>query len=171
MRPWIISLVVCVLLLAAWPLRWENHESARDGMLVEIHVRDRWIGQWWSVNPHTGMTEPKISNSLIEQRAARLEQEQPELVKARVREQQEWLQRVRVAFPHLDLTHPLAGRPTTPAERLAAQRLVQEAWNSRNLATGGWAALIAGSFVAAVVLYRREQVQETQAAPNKEAVE
>ncbi len=48
---WVIPAIVCLLLLAAWPFRWEKgpiqtaHVS--NGDLKIVHLRDRWTGQAW----------------------------------------------------------------------------------------------------------------------------
>lgn len=216
MRLWIVPLVVCVLLLASWPFRWERYEPVREADVL-IRVRDRWTGHWWEVNPLFGTTEPIISSSLIEQRAARLERAQPaELVAAQIREEQEerereererkereeWERKERERLQQEQKTpakdsgvlwwDPETGQYTTtkpeykpflerypqwarfypdpepprplspsPAERLAAQQLSQEARYCRNCAAGVWAVLVAGSLVTTVVLYRRERASSS----------
>ncbi|MEW6274944.1 MAG: hypothetical protein AB1556_07515 [Bacillota bacterium] len=46
-RAWIIPAVICLLLLAAWPLRWEKGPVQSDSKAKIIHMRDRWTGQAW----------------------------------------------------------------------------------------------------------------------------
>jgi hypothetical protein len=46
-KTWLVFAVVCVVLLLAWPFRWEKgpvltHESGKV-----IHTKDRWTGQRW----------------------------------------------------------------------------------------------------------------------------
>ncbi len=44
---WAIPAAVCILLMTAWPFRWEKGpvQSEAEGKIV--HMRDRWTGQAW----------------------------------------------------------------------------------------------------------------------------
>ncbi|BAF61060.1 MAG: hypothetical protein HPY89_12890 [Pelotomaculum sp.] len=46
-RAWIIPVVICLLLLAAWPFRWEKGPVQSDSKAKIAHMRDRWTGQAW----------------------------------------------------------------------------------------------------------------------------
>jgi hypothetical protein len=48
-RAWIIPAVICLLLLVAWPLRWEKGptQSVSGQKIKIIHLQDRWTGQAW----------------------------------------------------------------------------------------------------------------------------
>ncbi|MEG3071310.1 MAG: hypothetical protein RQM92_11285 [Candidatus Syntrophopropionicum ammoniitolerans] len=46
-RKWLIPLVVCILLVVAWCLRWEQGPTQTENELQIIHLKDRWTGQAW----------------------------------------------------------------------------------------------------------------------------
>lgn len=170
MRPWIICLAVCVLLLAALPLRWEKHEVHTNSYMM----RDRWTGQWWSFH-FFGVAElplhsPQFHPSLILNRATLIDQEQPEIREAWWREEAERPEppaNANIPKPRLDFSGsdaPPETRFQNHLKSLARQQLEENAWYDRVLLVYIWVALVAGSFVAAVVLYRREQAQKSRTA-------
>lgn len=46
-RLWIVTLILCVLLMIAYPFRWEKGPTQTEAGLKIIHLRDRWTGQNW----------------------------------------------------------------------------------------------------------------------------
>jgi hypothetical protein len=57
-RAWIIPAVIFLILLAAWPFRWEktpsqsrtiNGRFASKGYEEYQFMRDRWTGGWWLI--------------------------------------------------------------------------------------------------------------------------
>ncbi|MBS3900190.1 MAG: hypothetical protein KGZ54_11840 [Dethiobacter sp.] len=168
MRLWVICLAVCVFLLAALPLRWEKHEVDKNSYMM----RDKWTGQWWSLHflsvNEVPLLIPRFHPSLIRNRAALIGQEQPEIREAWWREEAERPEppatQQQTRFDFIIGNSTPETRFQLHLESLARQQLENDAWFARDLSVCAWAALVAGFFVAAVVLYRREQAQKNRTA-------
>ncbi len=52
-RAWIIPTVIFLVLLAAWPFRWEKtpyrSRTTDKGFEEYRFMRDRWTGDWWQI--------------------------------------------------------------------------------------------------------------------------
>lgn len=46
---WVIPAAVCILLVIAWPFRWEKGPVQSTVESKIVHMRDRWTGQAWLV--------------------------------------------------------------------------------------------------------------------------
>lgn len=132
---WVIPIVICLLLLLAWLLRWDTETIAGD-----IYVHDRWVAQWWVVESETNQVKAidmktKKSHLLVGQHGQLKE-------KGIIEHVVEWRQA-------LSLIH----RPVD--KRLAGDQVLQEATATRSKATQIWGILLAGAILTAVFLYRR----------------
>lgn len=134
-RAWMVPLVICLLLLSAWVLRWDREVIAGD-----VYVLDRWVNQWWVVDSQTG-TAMAICAKVKEQRLLSGQQHQvkEEGIIERVAE---WRQ--AVAWVHRQ-----------PAEELVGNQMLQEAVSVRTEASQAWGASLAVSILAFIFLYRR----------------
>lgn len=85
-RKWVIPLIICILLIAAYAFRWEQGPTLTEKDLKIIPLRDRWTGQVWIKTYGIrneivlgGEMEPVIPQKLIEERKVEI-LESPEIL-------------------------------------------------------------------------------------------
>ncbi|MDI6709465.1 MAG: hypothetical protein QME76_02055 [Bacillota bacterium] len=63
----LVFLGICVVLLFAWPLRWEKGPAISNKSIVTQHLQDRWTGQYWveTYAPHKRVIEPLITEDMV----------------------------------------------------------------------------------------------------------
>ncbi|RPF47104.1 hypothetical protein EDD75_1377 [Thermodesulfitimonas autotrophica] len=172
-RAWIIPAVMCLLLLAAWPFRWEKGptQTVNNGALKIVHLRDHWTGQAWvalygydAVNNrlYSGEMVPVPSQADIAKRKEQI-LASPEEVK-KVAEL-----RKRLTLPAISGGGEEAEweiqKEEERIESTARSELKCWAWRKRNIATEIWAGLVALSALMAVIL-----VVHTSRSPRNQEV-
>lgn len=179
-RVWIIPAVICLLLLAAWPLRWEKGPVQSDSKAKIIHMRDRWTGQSWvalygvvdgqllsgemrPVPPQADIAKRKeqiLASPEEVQKRQELEKklaEYEEKVKhlpPKWDDKGNWRPFTKEELELIDVTEEKANLQKQ-AETAARSDLSYFAWQKRNIATGIWTGLVALSAVMAGILFIR----------------
>lgn len=76
---WIIPVIVCLLLLAAWPFRWEKGPTQSFSGAKIVHLKDRWVEQRWIAlygnfddGFYSGEARPHFSKNEIMSRAKKV---------------------------------------------------------------------------------------------------
>jgi hypothetical protein len=161
---WLIPAIACLLLLAAWQLRWDKGptQTFNNGELKIVHMHDRWSGQAWVAiygvddgKFYSGEMEPVVSEADM---AIRKKQ-----ILARPKEAKKMAElKQKLSLPALYGGGEEAEWKIQDQEELAATKAKSElkslARRQRTIATRVWTGLVALSVLLTGFLFWRQQL-------------
>ncbi|AVX40774.1 hypothetical protein CTH_10010 (plasmid) [Carboxydocella thermautotrophica] len=158
-KPWIIPALISLLLLLAWPFRWEKGPTQTTPQYAIVYLKDRWTGQEWIkiYSPTKKIREiPNIEKKEVEARVNEILLKSPDM--ANIRSKIEQMSKDPRYTPgpskfSLSLLWSLSeyGFDTSKyynqAKEKALNEIINETMLYRNIATWVWSSLLLISLI------------------------